>query len=109
MSDSHKPGFVSAIVLDIKDEIYSNLVISRRWFHLGVMSFIDESFVFIDLAELSLDSVVPLSVTIILINRHCLVICLWYFLAIFVLRCTVVGHKFGLVDHTSELPLTLSN
>jgi hypothetical protein len=76
--------------------------------------YIDESLVFLDLTELSLDGIMPLSVTNLFIKLHCFFICLCYFIAILDIPTAVMtmsgfqfaprgGHLDRLNGHLSKM------
>jgi hypothetical protein len=52
MAVSNQPCFVSPIMLDIKDKVDTYLLVSYGCFDLGMVTFINEGVIVIDLGEL---------------------------------------------------------
>jgi hypothetical protein len=52
MSISYKPSFVSSIMLDVKDQVNTDFLVSCWRLDFGVMTFINECGVVINLGEL---------------------------------------------------------
>lgn len=64
MSIRNKSGFVSAIMFDIKDEVYSDLLVTRRRLGYRLVTDVLESIVVINLSELRAYRVIPLGVLV---------------------------------------------
>jgi hypothetical protein len=52
VSISNKPNLVSAIMLDIKDQMYSDFLLSIWWFGFGMVALVNERVIVINLGEL---------------------------------------------------------
>jgi hypothetical protein len=52
MSISDQPNLVSAIMLDIKDQVYSDFLVSIWWFGFGMMALVDDRVIVINLGKL---------------------------------------------------------
>jgi len=96
---------MAPIVLHIKDKVNTNLPVTFR----GLSSFsqVLEGLVPMELGHLKGSRVLPLGITIVLVDLNGMIIVLWDLITILVAWCHVIGPELGLVIHVEELLVML--
>src|SRR5687768_1535668 len=105
MSISNQSSFMPTIMLDIIDEMDSDGFVPRQWY--GFVPLILEDLVGFHRCKLKLGGILPFSVTIALINLHCMSKISWYLIPIFVLGSCAKFSNFGKVSKPEEILLSL--
>ena len=83
MSIGYKAGFVPPIVLDIVDQVDSNLL--ETFWYIHTLSFVMETIILIKLNHFKIGSINPSRCSMFPIEFHCMVIVPWDFKTILVL------------------------
>ncbi len=101
---SNKSTLVAPIVLDVKDEVYADLLVTIRG--LTSLAHVLEGVVLMKLGHLKGSGVLSLGVPIALIKLDGMVVVSWDLIAILVAWHHAVGLALGLVSHAKELLVT---
>ena len=89
MSAGDESCFVTSIVLDGVNKVYSDLLVSRTG--SISLSFVVEGFVFVDLCKLKDLCVSPLGVAVACVELHCLLMIAWNLKTVHVDRFSAKG------------------
>ena len=103
MSSCNKAGFTAAVVLGRIDHV---AMARRLW---APLAGITVGFVLHQLVDLELESVLPLSVTVLDVQLDCFLEVTWYLDAVFVLGSGAVCVELRLVKHSLHLLFILGN